>query len=84
MPTSVHIPPELLAAADRRARQMKVSRNRLIIHALERELAHPGGWSPGFFESLAPGEADLGRATREMESVIRSHRTRKPAPPWSE
>lgn len=83
MPTSIHIPPELLTAVDRRARQMKVSRNRLIVQALEKELSHPGGWSPGFFDSLVPADEATERLAREMESAIASRRTRKPAPQWS-
>lgn len=39
MPTSVHIPKPLLVAIDRNARALNITRNRLIVTALEREIA---------------------------------------------
>jgi len=80
MPTSVHFPKLLLAELDRRARHLRVSRNRLIVRAVERDLAMRTHWSPGFFDRLAaqgPGSAD---AVDEMLRVIASRRTRKPPP----
>lgn len=80
MPTSIHIPEPLLAAVDEHARQLKMSRNRFIVRALEREVAGETTWSPGFFERLAdvaPGDA---AAVDEMEQAIRAARTGKPAP----
>lgn len=80
MPTSIHIPEPLLGAVDRRARQLKMSRNRFIVRALEKEIAGEATWSPGFFERLAdvtPGDAV---EVDEMEQAIRSARTGKPAP----
>jgi metal-responsive CopG/Arc/MetJ family transcriptional regulator len=35
MPTTVHIPPTLLKSVDRRAKALGVSRNRIIVRALE-------------------------------------------------
>src|SRR5439155_2426495 len=52
MATSVHIPAALLEAVDRRAKALKVSRNRLIVRALQREVSEPSGWSPEFLERL--------------------------------
>lgn len=52
MPTSIHLPPVLLAAVDRKARALRVSRNRFIVGALQRELSTTAPWSPGFFERL--------------------------------
>lgn len=40
MATSVHLPKPLMDAVDRPARALKISRNRLIVKALERELAN--------------------------------------------
>lgn len=79
MPTSVHIPPRLLQAVDRKARALGVSRNRLIIRALERELDPAAGWSPGFFEGLArvePGTAEAVDALRA--SIERARRSKRP------
>jgi metal-responsive CopG/Arc/MetJ family transcriptional regulator len=79
MPTSVHIPRQLLEAVDRKARALGVSRNRLIIRALERELAPSAEWSPGFFEALAgvsDETAEAGEALRV--SVKRARRSKRP------
>jgi hypothetical protein len=79
MPTSVHIPKHLLVAVDRRAKQLGVSRNRLIVRALERDLAEESTWSQGFFEKFAPLDADDSRALDETLEVVRSNRkSRKP------
>ena len=61
MPTSVHIPSGLLEEVDRRARVLGISRNRLIVRALEREVFAATEWSPGFFETLTavrPADAE--------------------------
>ena len=77
MPTSVHIPKPLLEAVDRRAKVLKISRNRLIVRALEREVRGGGGWSEGFFDRLARVEAGTVTAADEMLSQIRSSRSSK-------
>lgn len=81
MPTTVHLPEDLLSAVDRRARRLKVSRNRLIVRALERELAQDSDWSPGFFEELAQVEPGDAEAVDELLEVVRSQRTGKEPPP---
>lgn len=81
MPTSVHIPPRLLEALDRRAKRLGVSRNRLIVTALEHELARSTTWSPGFFEKLAAAGPRDAAALDEMMEAIRARRTRKGPPP---
>ena len=80
MATTVHVPPALLAAVDRRARALDVSRNRLIIRALERELREGADWSPGFFDRVADVDADTAAAVDELDAVIRRGRRSKPAP----
>ncbi|HEX2881896.1 MAG TPA: ribbon-helix-helix domain-containing protein [Polyangiaceae bacterium] len=77
MPTSVHIPRPLLAALDRRARTLKVSRNRVIVRALERELTQGTQWSPDFFAELGVPEPGIGVAADEMLKAIRKHRQSK-------
>ena len=76
MATSVHIPKALLNAVDRRARQLKMSRNRLIVRVLEDGLARTTEWSPGFFDQLSAGAADR-TAVEEMLKAIRAKRTSK-------
>ena len=42
----------LLKAVDRKARALRISRNQLVVRALEREVRDLSDWSPGFFERL--------------------------------
>jgi hypothetical protein len=77
MPTSVHIPKPLLEAVDRRARALKVSRNRLIVHALEREVTQGPEWSPDFFSRLSDPPPGVKAAADEMERTIRKGRRSK-------
>jgi hypothetical protein len=78
-PTSVHIPKELLLAVDRKARGLRVSRNRLIIRALEREVSGGIDWSPDFFSRLRNPGSDLSTAADETLMHIRERRkSRKP------
>lgn len=79
MPTSVHLPKPLLDALDRRAKAMHVSRNRLIILALERELRDRTDWSPGFFDRLAEPGPEVAAAVDEMLAHVRGARRSKPA-----
>jgi predicted transcriptional regulator len=77
MATSVHIPRPLLAALDRRAKTLKVSRNRVIVEALERELTRGSQWSPGFFAELEAPQSGVAAAADEMLTAIRKHRVSK-------
>jgi metal-responsive CopG/Arc/MetJ family transcriptional regulator len=43
MPTTVHIPAALLNSVDRRANALGVSRNRLIVRALEQAVSERSG-----------------------------------------
>jgi hypothetical protein len=70
MATSIHLPPPLLEAIDRKARALKMSRNRLILRALERELtsgSDGSDWSPGFFEQLQAVDTETGVAVDEEQ-----------------
>ncbi|HEY2406095.1 MAG TPA: ribbon-helix-helix protein, CopG family [Polyangiaceae bacterium] len=77
MATSVHIPKPLLEAVDRRARALKVSRNKLIVQALEREVTAGADWPVGFFEELGGAEPELLQAVDEMSKAIQSNRRSK-------
>ncbi len=81
MPTSVHIPKPLLEAVDRKARALKMSRNRLIVRALERELKQESDWSPGFFEQLSSIDSETAAAVDELLASVRQERRSKP-PNW--
>jgi hypothetical protein len=52
MATTIHIPDPLLAKVDRRAKTLKLSRNRFIVAALEKALAEEPPWSPAFLDAL--------------------------------
>lgn len=78
MSTSIHIPKPLLEAVDRRAQALRMSRDRLIIQALERELAQEKGWSPGFFEQLSAVDSETEAAVDELLTSVRQARKSKP------
>jgi metal-responsive CopG/Arc/MetJ family transcriptional regulator len=78
MPTSIHIPTSLLEAVDRKARALKMSRNRLIVRALERELTAGSDWSPGFFEQLKAVDAETATAVDELLASVLQARKSKP------
>lgn len=77
MPTTVHIPPALLARIDRRATQLGISRNRYIVRALGSAVDDETRWSPAFLELLAKARSDAGakEAVDEMMQHITSRRT---------
>jgi metal-responsive CopG/Arc/MetJ family transcriptional regulator len=77
MPTSVHIPDNLLQRADTRAKALGISRNRLIVRALERELEEGSDWSKGFFELLRARDNETAAEVDDMLSAIRRNRRSK-------
>lgn len=76
VPTSVHIPKALLAAADRKAKQLGISRNRLIVQALQHEIER--GWSSGFFDKLRVSDPAASEQLRESMAVVAANRRSKP------
>ena len=80
MPTTVHIPAALLDAVDRRARALRVSRNRLIVRAITREVSAPAGWSPEFVSRLRDVDADTAGAVDDLVAAVVGAR-RSTAPP---
>lgn len=79
MATSVHLPKPLLEAVDRRARALQVSRNQLVIRALEREVGGGSDWSPGFLEQLEQSDRDLSLSVDELlRDVRRARRSKSP------
>ena len=80
MPTSLHIPKALLSAVDRRARKLKMSRNRFVVRTLEQALATDVAWSPGFFDELRAVEPDVAALADEVLGTIHAKRTRKGPP----
>ena len=82
MSTTIHLPAQLLAAVDRQARNLEMSRNRYIIRALERALATETEWSAALVEELAAARADVDarRALEELRAAVAAGRTRKEPP----
>ncbi len=74
MATSIHVPPKLLEAVDRKARSLRISRNQLIVRAIEREVQAGADWSPGFLERLADVEPDTARDVGDLLAEILSAR----------
>ncbi len=81
MATTVHLPKDLLDAVDRKAHALRISRNRLIVRALERELEGGSEWSPRFLESLRATEPDTKELVDEMLRAILAGRRSKRARP---
>src|SRR5688500_14949393 len=52
MPTTVHIPEDLLQKVDERAKVLKITRNRYVVEALKQALAEQSSWSPAFLAEL--------------------------------
>jgi len=77
MATNIQIPKPLLDAVDRRANSLKMSRERLIVRALERELAQETEWSPEFFDRLSAVDSDTTEAVDEMLAAVHRARTAK-------
>jgi len=81
MATTVHLPSDLLSAIDRKARALRVSRNRLIVRALEREVAGGSEWSPGFFDRLGEVDAETSEIVDDMLAAVRRARlSKRPRP----
>jgi predicted transcriptional regulator len=78
--TTIHVPPALLAAVDAQAKERGLSRNRLILQALEK-LVEQGCWEPSFLAKLgeAVNSEEAGELDAMMGDVVR-RRTRKAAP----
>jgi hypothetical protein len=81
VPTTIHIPEPLLAAVDRRARALRISRNRLIVRALEREVDGAASWSPGFLDALRLVRPETAAAVDDLIDAVRKRRASRPAPP---
>jgi hypothetical protein len=82
MPTTVHIPGDLLERADARAKLLGISRNRLIVEALEARLATEDGWPEDLVQTLAePMGPETKAVADDMDAVIRAgRRSRKSRP----
>ena len=78
MPTTVHIPPALLKSIDRRARALGLSRNRLIVRALERAVSDRSGWAPEFLDRLRNVDGETAGAVDDLLADVKRARRSKP------
>lgn len=78
MATSIHLPKDLLDAVDRKAKALRISRNQLIVRALEREISAGSEWPPGFAERLAERDPATTRDVDEVLVAIVASRRSKP------
>jgi len=79
MPTTIHIPADLLKSVDRRAKALGLSRNRLIIRALERAVSDRSSWAPEFLEKLRAVDQETTAAVDELlTDVKRARHSRAP------
>jgi predicted transcriptional regulator len=80
MPTTVHVPPALLQSVDRRAKALGLSRNRLIVKALEQAVNDRSAWAPEFLRNLRNVDRETCEAIDElMVAVKRERRSKRPA-----
>ena len=82
MSTTVHPPPDLLVAVDRRAKDPDMGRNRRILRVSGSTRAAEAEWSADFVEELvaARSAAEGERALEELRAAIAAGRTRKGPP----
>ena len=78
MPTTVHIPAALLKSVDRRAKALGLSRNRLIVRALERAISDRSGWAPEFLEQLRSVDDETATAVDDLLADVKQARRSKP------
>ncbi len=79
MPTTVHIPAALLKSVDRRAIALGVSRNRLIVQALEQAVSVRARWAPEFLDRLRDVDDDTVEAVDDLMEAVKRARRSKPA-----
>ncbi len=80
MATRVYVPKALLDAVDRKARALQISRIRLVLRALVREVGEGTAWSAGFFDRLTERDDDTSAAVDDRLRHVRAARRSKPAP----
>ena len=79
MPTTVHIPDPLLKSVDRRAKALGISRNRLVVRALEHAVSVRSGWAPEFLQRLRHVDPDTSAAVDELLiAVTQARRSKEP------
>jgi metal-responsive CopG/Arc/MetJ family transcriptional regulator len=79
MPTTVHIPDLLLKSVDRRAKALGISRNRLVVRALEQAVSARADWSPEFLQRLRTVDRETSTAVDELlAAATQARRSKEP------
>jgi len=80
MGTSIHIPPLILKQLDDRAKSLKISRNKLILRAINRSLIEEVTWSDALLSGLEkPLAEDLAELFESSLDEVRDRRRSKAA-----
>jgi hypothetical protein len=77
MPTTVHIPDPLLKLVDRRAKALGISRNRLVVRALEQAVSVRSAWAPEFLDRLRNVDQETSAAAAELLAAVKQARRSK-------
>jgi hypothetical protein len=77
MATTVHIPEPLLKSVDRRAKALGISRNRLVVRALEQAVNVRSGWAPEFLLRLRQVDRETSAAVDELFVAVKQARRSK-------
>jgi len=80
--TTVHLPGSLLRRLDERAKALGISRNRLIVEAVEAKLVTRHAWPPELKAMLSqPVEVAVGEAFENSLAIVRKRRVNRKLPP---
>jgi hypothetical protein len=77
MPTTVHIPDPLLKSVDRRAKALGISRNRLVVRALEEAVSVRPSWAPEFLQRLRHVDRETSAAVDKLLVAVKQARRSK-------
>jgi predicted transcriptional regulator len=76
--TTIHIPDPLLERVDTRAKTLGISRNRLILEALEEKVGARDEWTPELVHMLAePVSSTAGKELEDSLAVVRRRRSNR-------
>ena len=79
MPTTVHIPDPLLKSVDRRAKALGISRNRLVVRALEQAVRVRSGGRQSSWSGCDEWIRETSAAADELlDAVKQARRSKKP------
>jgi predicted transcriptional regulator len=81
MVTTVHIPRDLLKAVDAHAKRLQISRNKLIVQALENDSKSGSGWPLGFFKQFKNPDTEQVSTVDEMMDQVKKSRRSRMRPP---